>query len=221
MERTVVAARRRVLLPQEPWAGQALGAPGGWASMDLMTTGGAGCDGADHCPGQSAAEYTTEFVLWSITQSPLIVATDVRNMTAAMRATLLNEDMLAIHQDALARPGGRVGYCGCGSAGGGGSTTTLDAGPRDETTQCQIWARVLEGGDLALGLYNADEQAHGMTVNISEAFRLAGASARPAPQASAAVRDVWQGRELGHFTGTFAIRSVAAHEAQLFRLARV
>ena len=42
---------------------------------------GAGCAGVAHCPGQTDDEYKTEFVVWSLTQSPLIVDTDVRNMT--------------------------------------------------------------------------------------------------------------------------------------------
>jgi hypothetical protein len=55
--------------------------------MDFLMTGGMGCSpfskGA-HCPGQTDDEYRTTFALWALTQSPLIVATDVRNMTAVM-----------------------------------------------------------------------------------------------------------------------------------------
>ena len=59
---------------------EARGAPGGWAYMDVLTTGGAGClhGGGAHCAGQSADEYRTEAAIWAITQSPLLVATDVR-----------------------------------------------------------------------------------------------------------------------------------------------
>ena len=195
-----------------------------WADADFLMTGGAGCDVSDaakRCPGQTDLEYRTEVTLWALGGSAMLVATDVRNMTAAMRATLLNEDVLAIHQDALARPGGRIGYCNCGGEGRGGTSTKLHAGPRDHPTQCQIWARLLDGGDVALGLYNADEQAHGMTVNIADVFRLAGASDGLAPQVGATVRDVWEGQELGHFADMFAVQSVAAHEAQLFRLAKL
>ena len=57
---------------------------GGWASMDALMTGGAGCVPASkgpHCPGQTDDEYKTNFVLWALTQSPMLVATDVRNLT--------------------------------------------------------------------------------------------------------------------------------------------
>ena len=39
----------------------------------------------EHCPGQTDAEYRTEFSIWSITASNLIVATDIRNMTDIMK----------------------------------------------------------------------------------------------------------------------------------------
>lgn len=51
-------------------------------------TGGEGCpDNAPmaHCPGQTDVEYRTEFTMWCMISSPLIVATDIRNMTAIMK----------------------------------------------------------------------------------------------------------------------------------------
>ena len=85
------------------------GSPGAWPDMDVLTTGGQvrpmffpfcvgiirmlnknpiqGCRTTpptmQHCPGQTDDEYQTELSLWSIFQSPLWVATDVRNMTGA------------------------------------------------------------------------------------------------------------------------------------------
>ena len=68
--------------------------------MDFLMTGGAGCAAADHCPGQTEDEYKTEFVLWSLTQSPMIVDTDVRNMTLVMRRALLNPELNPCEVDA-------------------------------------------------------------------------------------------------------------------------
>ena len=51
-------------------------------------TGGQGCKDHTsmvHCPGQTDEEYKTEFTMWSIIGSPLIVSTDVRNMTDIMK----------------------------------------------------------------------------------------------------------------------------------------
>jgi hypothetical protein len=38
--------------------------------------------------------------------APLIVSTDIRNMTSAMKAILLNTEIIAVQQDALAKAGG-------------------------------------------------------------------------------------------------------------------
>ena len=58
-------------------------------------TGGAGCGqfhAGDHCPGQTDAEYRTQFSVYVLVASPLIVGTDVRNMTKIMRDALLNKE---------------------------------------------------------------------------------------------------------------------------------
>lgn len=68
--------------------------------MDILTTGGEGCDAAPnssvHCPGQTDDEYMTEVALWSINQSPMMVGTDLRNMTDVMRKTLLNREIFEV-----------------------------------------------------------------------------------------------------------------------------
>jgi hypothetical protein len=48
-------------------------------------------------------------VLWSLTQSPLIVDTDVRNMSAIMTRALLNDELVALHQSTATAPGTQIG----------------------------------------------------------------------------------------------------------------
>ena len=87
-----------------------------WPDADFIMTGGAGCntnETAARCPGQTDQEYRSEFSLWALGGSSMLVATDVRNMSAAMRSVLLHAEVLAVHQDPLARPGGRLGFCDC------------------------------------------------------------------------------------------------------------
>ena len=38
-----------------------------------------------HCPGMTDTEYRTEFSIWCILAAPLLVATDVRNLTDIMK----------------------------------------------------------------------------------------------------------------------------------------
>ena len=66
-------------------------------------TGGQGCKGNTnpnitypHCPGQTDLEYITEFSMWVIIGSPLVVASDIRNMTDIMKTVLFNTEVCHI-----------------------------------------------------------------------------------------------------------------------------
>lgn len=69
---------------------------GGWNDADFLMTGGQGCsDNAPHihCPGMTDTEYKTEFTMWCMMGSSLIVATDVRNMTAIMKMVQIKKGL--------------------------------------------------------------------------------------------------------------------------------
>jgi hypothetical protein len=122
----------------------------GWRSV----TGGQGCSDfapGHRCPGQSDIEYVSEFSLWVIVASPLIFATDPRNMSAIQRTAFFNSELLAVHQDALGMAGGRVGFAEC------------DDGPN-----CQIWARPVSDGAYAVALYNAGNVSHDIALDLAD-----------------------------------------------------
>ena len=148
----------------------ATGKPGAWAFMDMLATGGKGCVSASHCPGQSDDAYRSEFAIWSVTQSPLIVATDVRNMTAVMKETLLNKDLIAIHQNTSTPPGKLIGQWLC-----------------DEPGHCLIYGRRLDaaGQDWLVGLVNTGKKGHKIGVLWTDLGWH--------PSQSAEVRDMWRG----------------------------
>ena len=56
----------------------------------------------DLCPKQTLEEYRTEFTIWAMASSPLLVLTDVRNLTAIQREVLLNTEVIAIDQQPVA-----------------------------------------------------------------------------------------------------------------------
>merc|ERR1711939_1086168 len=91
------------------------------------------------CPGQSDVEYRTEVSLWAISSAPLLVASDVRNMSQLQRELLLNKEIIAVNQDSEASVNhGRVH----GAAGG-----------------MQVWAKTLSDGSMAVALYNSGSSA--------------------------------------------------------------
>lgn len=71
--------------------------PGGWNTPDFLKTGGESCTVAaepgDLCPKQTETEYRTELTMWVIGSAPLLVSTDIRNLTALQRNVLLNNEV--------------------------------------------------------------------------------------------------------------------------------
>lgn len=56
-----------------------------------------------HCPGQTDVEYRTEFTMWCMMSSPLIVSTDIRNMTKS-----LNGKTIDIRVNGIGNPRNRL-----------------------------------------------------------------------------------------------------------------
>jgi len=172
--------------------GKHAGPKNGWNDPDFLETGGEGGCGRPHCPGQTDTEYRTVFSIWCIAAAPLIVATDVRNMSAIMTEILLNKELIAVNQDKLAIGGDVIGN-GC-------------AGTSDGT--CQIWGKPLSDGGYVAGLFNSDSAAHEITLDFS-LINMAGKTLQ--------VRDLWKHQDLGSSTGTFKAQ-VASHETVVVKL---
>lgn len=177
----------------------ATGSPGGWAYMDFLMTGGAGCSPfskGPHCPSMTDDEYRTEFVLWSLTQSPLIVATDVRNMTPIMTEALLNKELLDIHQSVSTPPGRFLAEWMC-----------------DEPLHCQVWGRKLngDGSDWMVALVNTGKKSHSITVKWS-------VLGWPKSQ-QAHIRDLWVHQDIpdGPFSSMFETK-VPSHGTTVVRI---
>ena len=126
----------------------------------------------------------TEFTFWCMWSSPLLIDTDLRNLTAEKRSIIANAEAIAIDQD-----------------GGFGAADRLS----NASSGAQVWARPLEGGDLAVVLYNS-HTLNSVEVSVSwEELHL------PAGLAMS-VRDVWAGRAdpvaRGRLSATVAPRDV-------------
>jgi hypothetical protein len=125
----------------------------------------------------------------------MIVSTDLRNMSSFMRATLMDAEMLAIHQDAMGISGGVVMHDttsdGCSAEASvtsprhqyfdnqhSGLTeiylplvisyidTNILCDAEQVSDYCQVWARPLEGGRWAMALYNR-VRAHAVASVVS------------------------------------------------------
>lgn len=129
-------------------------------------------------------ESRTEFTFWSMWSAPLIVATNIRNMTAEKKSILMNAEAIAVDQDPLARGGDRVWF--------------------DNTTHAQVWSKQMANNRAAFVLFNPRSK---LPLNITATWDMLGyASSQPLK-----LRDIWEHQDLGIFTSSFTA-TVALHD---------
>jgi alpha-galactosidase len=130
--------------------------------------------------GMTDSEYRSHFSLWAILAAPLIAGNDLRNMRPEIHDILTNKEVIAVDQDALGRQGERVAKNG----------------------ELEVWAKQLKDGTRAVVLLNRSGAEHEISANWDDLGY---------PKAiSASVRDLWQHKDLGIFTGKFSA-VVASH----------
>ncbi len=130
--------------------------------------------------GMTNTEYRSHFSLWALLAAPLLAGNDLRSMMPEIRDILTNKEVIAVDQDPLGSEGRRVAKDG----------------------DLEVWAKQMQDGSRAVILFNrgASEQPIGVTweqIGYPSHF-------------SAAVRDLWQHKDLGKFTDRFSA-PVASH----------
>jgi alpha-galactosidase len=138
--------------------------------------------------GMTPNEYRAHFSFWCLLAAPLIVGNDVRSMPPEIHDILTNTEAIAVDQDALGMEGRRVWKNG----------------------DLEVWAKQMQDGSRAVILFNRGAS----DTEITAAWEDLGYPAH----ISASVRDLWQKRDLGRFTGKFSA-SVAAHGVVMLRVA--
>ncbi|HEY1263612.1 MAG TPA: glycoside hydrolase family 27 protein [Terriglobales bacterium] len=124
--------------------------------------------------GMTDTEYRSHFSLWAMLAAPLIAGNDLRNMRPEIRDILTNPEVIAIDQDPLGVEGRRVWRSG----------------------DLEVYARPLQGGNRAVILFNRGEAGKKIKVSWEDL-------GYPA-HLSAALRDLWQHKDLGKFTEGFS-----------------
>jgi alpha-galactosidase len=96
--------------------------PGHWNDPDYL--------GPDQ--GMNAAQFQTQFSMWSMLAAPLMISDDMRTMSAASLATVSNKAVIAIDQDPAGIQGWEVSASG----------------------NAEVWVKPLAGNAWALALLN-------------------------------------------------------------------
>ena len=140
--------------------------PGHWNDPDMLEIGNG---------GMTDAQYRAQFSLWAILAAPLIAGNDLRQMSAATRATLTNREVIAVDQDALGIEGRRVWKDG----------------------DAEIWVRPLTGGRQAIVLLNRGARPQSIRLDWS-ALNLPG-------YVPLRLRDLWQHEDLPIAKGSLTL----------------
>jgi alpha-galactosidase len=130
-------------------------------------------------------EDLTHISLWSLLAAPLFLGCDLSQVGSW--ASLTNDEVLAVDQDPLGRQAARKSQDGL----------------------LEVWAKQLEDGTMAVGLFNRGIESATVTARWSDI----------GVQGRQPVRDLWRRKNLGEFDGSFTA-TVAPHGVVLVKIGK-
>lgn len=111
--------------------------PGHWNDPDMLEVGNRGL---------TYEEQKSQMTMWSMMAAPIMISSDVRNMSDETKGLYLNKDMIAINQDSLGVQGHRV--------------SNVDGK--------QVWTKPLKNGDMAVALLNNNNSTQTVECNFAD-----------------------------------------------------
>jgi alpha-galactosidase len=166
--------------------------PGHWNDPDMLVVGQVGWGPQLHATHLTPDEQYTHISLWCLQAAPLLIGCDLTRLDPFTVGLLTNDEVLDVDQDAL----GQAGH--------------LVRPPLAGYTPIQIWAKPLEDGSLAVGLFNLGDATATGSVHWSDLL-ISG---------SRTVRDLWRQKDLGSFDQKFESQPIPSHGVMLIRLSR-
>jgi alpha-galactosidase len=145
--------------------------PGHWNDPDMLVVGYVGWSAKVRPTRLTPSEQYTHISLWCLLCSPLLIGCDMTKLDEFTLNLLTNDEVLDVSQDPLGRQAGRIAKNG----------------------DLEIWAKDLEDGSKAVGLFNRGEDQATATLKWSD-LGLSGKQS---------VRDLWRQKDLGGFADQF------------------
>ncbi len=164
--------------------------PGHWNDPDMLVVGQVGWGPKLHATHLTPDEQYTHISLWCLQAAPLLIGCDLTQIDPFTLGLLTNDEVLDIDQDPL----GQAAHLVKPVLGG--------------ATPIQMWARPLEDGSTAVGLFNLGEAPAAAVVNWTD-LKLAD---------SEAVRDLWRQKDLGTFSAKFETEPIPRHGVLMLRV---
>jgi alpha-galactosidase len=145
--------------------------PGHWNDPDMLVVGYVGWSARVRPTRLTPSEQYTHISLWCLLCSPLLIGCDMTKLDDFTLNLLTNDEVLEVSQDPLGRQAARIARNG----------------------PLEIWAKDLEDGSKAVGLFNRGDDETTITLKWSE-LGVAGQQS---------VRDLWRQSNLGKFASQF------------------
>jgi alpha-galactosidase len=161
--------------------------PGHWNDTDMLVVGMVGWSQGSRPTNLTPNEQLTHISLWALQAAPMLIGADLSKIDGWTTDLLGNREVLAVNQDVLGKPAGRL---------------TSDG-------WCDVWARPLSDGTMAVGLFNRSPEAASVTAKFSD-LGLAG---------SQPVRDLWLHKDLGSVSDAFTA-TVPRHGVVLVKIGK-
>jgi alpha-galactosidase len=158
--------------------------PGHWNDPDMLVVGQVGW-GQPHPTKLTPDEQYTHISIWCLASAPLLLGCPLDDLDDFTLSLITNDEVLALDQDAL-----------------GKQATTVS---RDGNAV--IYAKNLEDGSMAVGLFNLGDQDTTVSVKWAD-MKLSGKQT---------VRDLWRQKDLGKCDEKFET-TVRPHGVTLIRL---
>lgn len=171
---------------QDAWAPFAR--PGHFNDPDMLVLGIVGW-GHPHPTRLTQDEQYTHVSLWCLSAAPLILGNKLEDLDEFTRSLLTNDEVLDLDQDSL------------------GKQATVVARSETGAPDTRVYAKALEDGSFALGLFNLSTQEQQISVKWADAGL----------KGSQRVRDLWKQKDVGEMPTGFT-SAVAPHGVRLIRI---
>ncbi len=182
---------------------EAYAGPGHWNDPDMLVVGLVGWGPDLHPTHLTPDEQYTHISLWSLLDAPLLIGCDLARLDDFTLNLLSNDEVIEINQDPLGNQARRVAN---------------DNGK-------QIWAKQMEDGSMAVGLFFSDERQRSAPADFfnwtpKTKTRMVLRASDIGMSGNIAVRDVWRQKDLGSYPGAFDT-DVPYHGVVLLRVREV
>lgn len=145
--------------------------PGNWNDPDMLVVGMVGWGPQLHPSKLTPNEQYTHISLWSLLSSPLLIGCDMTQLDDFTLGLLTNTEVLDVNQDLLGKQASRI----------------------SKTGDLEVWAKDLEDGSKAVGLFNRGNKR----TEVTAAFNELGIEGK------SIVRDLWRQKDVGTFEDAY------------------